>query len=186
MRIIKKKKSKDEGDWNCIELSSETIESGWLGFPGATEEQIVTAETRLGIVLPSSYRTFLKVTNGWPALPGPMRFYSTSEIDWFRAENQDWIDEWTTARKFLPLVTDEEYFIYKKKGFWDQPIRTEYMQTSLQISDEEDASVVLLNPQIIHNHEWEAWLLISGRAGIFRCHSFQYLIQTMGMVSPWL
>ncbi|KYC37629.1 hypothetical protein WA1_39900 [Scytonema hofmannii PCC 7110] len=183
----KEKKSKGKGgDWSFIELASETIESEWLGYPGATEEQIVAAETRLGIILPPSYRMFLTVTNGWPALPGPQKLYSTEEINWFCAENQDWIDEWTTALKLLPPITDEQYFVYEKNYFWNQPIRTEYMQTSLQISDEEDASVVLLNPQVTHNYEWEAWLLISGRASILRCRSFQELIQTMGMVNPWL
>ena len=182
----KAKKRKGEGNWRFIELSSETIESEWLGYPGATEEQIVAAETRLGIILPLSYRKFLKATNGWPALPGPQRLYSTEEINWFCAENQDWIDEWTIARQFLPPVTDEQYLVYGEDCFWNQPIRTEYMQAALQISDEEDGSVVLLNPQIIHNYEWEAWLLISGRAGILRCHSFQEIIQIMGMLSPWL
>lgn len=179
-------KNNSEENRNFLELPPETIKSEWLGYPGATEEQIVAAETRLGIILPPSYRMFLKITNGWPAIPGPCRLYSTSEINWFCLENQDWIDEWVACRKLLPPVTDEEYFVYSKNRIWNQPIRTEYMQTALQISDEEDASVVLLNPQIIHNHEWEAWLLISGRAGIFRCHSFQSLIQTMGMVNPWL
>jgi hypothetical protein len=60
------------------------------------------------------------------------------------------------------------------------------MQTALQISDEEDGNVVLLNPQIIQNYEWEAWLLTNGHAGIFRCHSFQKMIQTMGIQSPCL
>lgn len=182
----KEKESNRVDNRNLLELPPENLESEWLGYFGAIEEQIVATETRLGVILPPSYRTFLKITNGWSAIPGPMRLYSTSEINWFCTKNQDWIDEWVACRKLLPSVSDEEYFAYSENCNWNQPIRTEYMQTSLQISDEEDASVVLLNPQIIHNHEWEAWLLISGRAGIFRCSSFQSLIQTMGMVNPWL
>lgn len=45
-------------------LPPQVIESGWLGYPGATEAQIAQAEARLGMVLPRSYREFLKVTNG--------------------------------------------------------------------------------------------------------------------------
>jgi hypothetical protein len=36
------------------QLSPEVIQTGWLGYPGATEEQIVCAETRLGTTLPPS------------------------------------------------------------------------------------------------------------------------------------
>jgi hypothetical protein len=182
----KDNKSKSEGKWRFIQLSPETIESEWLGYPGATEEQIIAAETRLGIILPPSYRTFLKATNGWTDIPGPNKLYSTEEINWFCVENQDWIDEWSSALQFLPPITDEEYFVYGKDYGWNQHIRREYMQTALQISDEEDGNVFLLNPHVIHNNEWEAWLLINGRAGILRCHSFQELIQTIGMQEPWL
>ncbi len=40
---FKDKKSNDAEDWRFIDLSHETIESEWLGYPGATEEQIVAA-----------------------------------------------------------------------------------------------------------------------------------------------
>jgi hypothetical protein len=46
-------------------LSAEVIASGWLGFPSASEEQITSAEQRLGMSLPPSYTAFLHVTNGW-------------------------------------------------------------------------------------------------------------------------
>ncbi len=47
------------------QLSSEVIKSEWLGFSGASEEQIVTKENDLGVRLTRSYREFLKVTNCW-------------------------------------------------------------------------------------------------------------------------
>ena len=43
----------------------EVIAASWLGYPGATEEQIAAAEARLQTTLPPSYRDFLKVSNGW-------------------------------------------------------------------------------------------------------------------------
>lgn len=64
----------------------EAIATGWLGYPGATEEQIASAEARLGIVLPTSYRAFLKVSNGWrDTSPFIDRLWSTDDIDWLRA-----------------------------------------------------------------------------------------------------
>ncbi|MER7336938.1 SMI1/KNR4 family protein [Streptomyces sp. NPDC000075] len=38
---------------------------GWLGFDPAPQERIAALETRLGAVLPPSYRAFLEVTDGW-------------------------------------------------------------------------------------------------------------------------
>src|SRR6266545_4801296 len=46
-------------------LPAEVIQSGWLGAPGATDEELRRAEARLGANLPPSYRSFLKVSNGW-------------------------------------------------------------------------------------------------------------------------
>ncbi len=40
-------------------------EARWLGMPPATEEQIQEAEQRLGLALPSSYKSFLRVANGF-------------------------------------------------------------------------------------------------------------------------
>ena len=75
------------------DLPPEVVESGWLGFPGATDEQLRLAEARLGIGLPPSYREFLTVSNGW-RLTGNFiwRIWSTEEIDWFRVRNAEWID----------------------------------------------------------------------------------------------
>ncbi|MDJ0734229.1 MAG: hypothetical protein QNJ47_09160 [Nostocaceae cyanobacterium] len=137
-------KINSEENWNFLEVTSKNIQSEWFGYPGATEEQIVAAETPLAIIRPPSYRGFLKITNCWSAIPAQMKLYSTSKINWFPIENQNWIDEWVAASKFILPVTNEEYFVYSKNRIWNQPIRTEYIQTSLQISDEEDASVVLL------------------------------------------
>jgi len=62
-------KNAEIGIWQHTELSAETIKSQWIGFPGATEDQLIAAETRLGVTLPPSYQTFLKVTNGWSDPP---------------------------------------------------------------------------------------------------------------------
>src|SRR4051812_35751521 len=45
--------------------TDEVLQSGWLGYPPATEEQIAHAEDRLGATLPPDYRAFLLTTNGW-------------------------------------------------------------------------------------------------------------------------
>lgn len=171
------------GDW-WFSLPHEALESEWLGLPAASEEQIVAAETRLGLTLPPSYRNFLKVTNGWLYYPGILRLRSTQEIEWFYVENQDDIDVWLDCHE---QVSDEEYLNYEQQWWlWTQPIRTKYMQNCLQISDDEDGDVVLLNPQILHNDEWEAWIFSPNHAGINRCRSFTEMLQKIGIGGPWI
>src|SRR4051812_2112144 len=95
------------------ELSPEVIASGWLGYPGATEEQIVALENRLGTTLPLSYQEFLKVSNGWRGTGSSIRgFLSTDEIDWFAVKNQDWIDAYNPTPLDPIVISDEEYFVY--------------------------------------------------------------------------
>lgn len=171
------------GDW-WFSLPSEALESGWLGLPEASEEQIVAAETRLGVTLPPSYRNFLKVTNGWLYYPDILRLRSTQEIEWFSVENQDCIDVWLDCHQ---QVSDEKYLNYEQNWwFWNQTMRTKYMQNCLQISDNEDGDVVLLNPKVMHNDEWEAWIFSPNHAGINRCRSFKEMLYKIGLVGPWI
>ncbi|MEH1937938.1 MAG: SMI1/KNR4 family protein [Nostoc sp.] len=51
-------------DYDEERLSPEVRKSGYLGYPGATEEEIVATEARLNVTFPPSYREFLKASNG--------------------------------------------------------------------------------------------------------------------------
>jgi len=53
----------DYRDYLPAEVINE--QAHWIGYPGASEEQIVRVERRLKTRLPESYREFLKITNGW-------------------------------------------------------------------------------------------------------------------------
>jgi hypothetical protein len=115
-------------------VTPETLASGWLGYPAATEDQITRLEARLGKTLPPSYRAFLKASNGfrqpqmlvWRILPA-------EEVDWFRVRNQQTID------------------ILKPYG--------DDLSGVLEISAREIAgsAIYLLNPEAITaDGEWEA------------------------------
>src|SRR5689334_23303262 len=73
----------------------EVLASDWLGYPGATEEQIVAAEARLGISLPPDYREFLQTSNGWRwanyFIP---RIWPVEEIQWLRLSDPDLVAIW--------------------------------------------------------------------------------------------
>ena len=186
------KRNESNASWmDFIVLSPEAIESEWLGFPGASEAQILAAETCLYVKLSPSYQNFLKVTNGWNDLyQGIPILRSVDKIDWFCVENQDVIDEYNKPQPYSSIISDEEYLVYDFSFSFpldlEQPLRTKYMQTALQISDSDDSHFVLLNPKIIHNGEWEAWVFMAGDGDVKRYRSLKEMIQTLGMVDSWV
>jgi hypothetical protein len=170
------------------DLPEDVVASAWLGYDGASEDEITALEQRLGKRLPPSYRTFLAETNGWREWGSFIyRLWPCSEVRWFRERNQDWIDaymypeyepsypEGQTPPEPQPL-TDEEYLVY---GAEQDPcrFRTEYLQSALEISDTGDSAILLLNPEVVNSDgEWEAWLLANW-LGAARYRSFRELMQ---------
>jgi hypothetical protein len=154
-------------------LPPELIKAGWLGNAGATEAEIAVIEKLLTANLPPSYRSFLKVSNGWQfESPSICGLRSVAKLSWFREQNQDWIDAWADPAGELPPISDEEYFVYGEKQDCVN-IRREYLQTALQISEVEDGVVVLLNPKIVTaDGEWETWLFDNLLPGAMRYRSF--------------
>jgi len=154
-------------------LPRKLIQTGWLGYAGATESEVATLEKRLGTRLPPSYREFLKISNGW-RFPSGFIFdlLPTGEVVWFRDRNQDWIDAYVGPAQELPPVLDKEYFVYgDKQSCLD--FRTDYLQTALQISGEGDSAVLLLNPKVVTPAgEWETWFFANWLPGARRFRSF--------------
>lgn len=161
-------------------LSLEMLASGWLGYPGATEEQITNAEARLETKFPPSYREFLRVSNGWINSDWTeLQLWSTEEVDWFATRNQNWIDGWSpTYTDERPTVPDDLYFVYGEEQDCVN-LRTEYLQNALEISsDSGDGDIFLLIPEVIFDDgEWEAWHFGSKLPGATRYRSFYELMQ---------
>lgn len=159
--------------------ASEIPASGWLGYPGASEELIVQAETRLGTQLPPSYRAFLQVSNGWRRSDWTeLELWSVEQIDWFRIRNLDWINCWQPYTPERPSIPDAQYFVY---GEEQDPVhlRREYLETALEISSNSgDGDIYLLIPEVIDsNGEWEAWHFGNKLPGAYRYRSFYELMQ---------
>ncbi len=160
-------------------LAQEMITSGWVGYPAASDEQIAAAEARLGKTLPASYREFLKVTNGW-GLTGTCcvrKWWSIEEIGWYAERHTYEIEAWTDDERrsgwFMP---DKDYFVYgEEQGI---RIRAEYLKTALEISDVDEGSVYLLNPQVVNDDgEWETWFFADWFPGAERYRSFWELMR---------
>jgi hypothetical protein len=128
----------------------DVMASGWLGYSGATEKQIVAAENRLGTSLPPDYREFLQVSNGWKWFDGLVpNIRLVQEITWYRESDADAINDWNDG------------WNYGRELYGGEEIHEQiYLPSTLRISDNEYAgtAVLLLNPQIVTNSgEWEAW-----------------------------
>jgi hypothetical protein len=159
----------------AVELPDDVIEAGWLGYPGASEQEVQVLERRLGHTLPRSYRSFLHLTNGWRRTsPFIEHVWPTADVDFFRVRHQDWIDIFL---EHASPVTPEEHARYGE----DQDVitfRAEYLQETIQVSPVGDAAVYLLNPAVVTPYgEWEAWFLASWLPGAQRYRSFWDLMQ---------
>ncbi|MFJ5261962.1 SMI1/KNR4 family protein [Streptomyces sp. NPDC088387] len=137
--------------------SEEQLDSGWLGREGATEEELVSAEERLGIRLPPSYRAFLTASNGFSHL-GPFNWEmrTTHNVDWFRSAEPG---IWAILRE-----GDAEL--------------TAFMDRVLLVSDESDAQHWLLDPGTVSlDREWTAVIWAGWHPGFSDvCPSFGDLV----------
>ena len=168
--------------WQFIDLPEETIESEWTGEEGASEEQLRSTEKRLNVALPPSYRNFLKASNGWNyfLFGDAFRLYSSEGVCWFRSGNQEWIDIWVDSLQESAPIPDEQYFVYGERQL--PSVRVEYMQSSLQVSEVLEGSVVLLNPNIVDTRgEWEAWIFSNSIPGAYRYPSFAEALLKKGL-----
>jgi len=177
------------------QLPQDVIDSGWLGYPGATEEQICQAESRLGVYLPPSYRDFLKITNGWRQTTSFIRkLWSTDGIERFATRHQKWIEAFTNHHENQQInfdtavdlesfwevstIPDEEYLIYGEDQDCSK-LRVEYLKTAIEISDVGESAIYLLNPQVVtEDGEWEAWFFGDWLPGADRYRSFQEMMVT--------
>jgi cell wall assembly regulator SMI1 len=162
-------------DRNIVaEMPDDKVAAGWLGERAATETELISAEQRLGVRLPPSYRSFLAEANGFDHI-GPFiyRLYSITEIDWFGVLNQDWIDAYQIGNDD---VSPEEHLANPEDSV---RFRAAYLSSCLQISEVGDSAVVLLNPEVINDEgEWETWFFANWSPGATRYPSFRLFLES--------
>lgn len=141
-------------------VSEEQRGAGWLGFQGASEQQITALEVRLGIRLPPTYRSFLATSNGWSHLSPFMEQMRTTET-------VDWCEE--VDALLWDMITDYDD---------EEPDGPQNMERGLLISLAGDAQFWLLDPgDISQNGEWAAYTWSSWHPGWSERHeSFAALV----------
>lgn len=130
----------------------EVLKTKWFGFAPASVEAIEATEKRLGISLPSSYRQFLLVSNGWTAYQD-FPYYLTNllqveKIDWFtKLDDVGRIDGYKRFIKETPQDDDDN---------WNVPL--DQLEQILMIGESDGNECLLLNPAVkSYENECEAW-----------------------------
>ncbi|MFL5245405.1 MAG: HEAT repeat domain-containing protein [Gemmataceae bacterium] len=151
----------------------------WLGFPPATEKQLLQLEKRLGYELPPSYRNFLLTTNGW--LRTSMfidRIRSVPKVDWLESDAPELLDNLSPKDDgdLMQNYPSEDYFSYDGRPIFEE----EHLRKALIIADPipGDSMIYLLNPLIVApDGEWEAWRFAHWIPGAERFPSFELLMR---------
>ena len=132
----------------AADLTEEALETGWLGSAGTGEEAIAALESRLGLRLPPSYRSFLQTTNGWgPTSFAVDRLLAAHEVRRFAESEPEWVQAWSDNDEGPEL------------------------RTAIQVSTVADG-VCLLIPSD-GRAEWETWFFANWIPGAQRHASFR-------------
>jgi cell wall assembly regulator SMI1 len=81
---------------NELDFTTEQLKGQWLGFEPATDAAIAAAEQRLNCSLPTDYKEFLKITNGFSQTQNAIHstFLPVEKIDFLINLDDDLIDIW--------------------------------------------------------------------------------------------
>jgi hypothetical protein len=157
------------------DITPEVVASGWLGYPGAIEEQLAALEQRLGTTLPPSYRAFLQTSNGF-RLAGNIvpRLLSTDEVAWSRDNDPE---PFSHVIEGMMLQTSE-YDGEIDMSEWE--LYTKHLPASLEVSAEETigTAIYLLNPMVVDaDGEWEVLYYAHWIPGVAQYTSFWDLMK---------
>lgn len=157
----------DENLRKCVESQFEhegAAPSDGLGFPGASETDLTTAEERLGKRLPPSYRQFLAASNGWRMAGWNVwNLWSSHEVTWFRDRYPEWLRDWRDASPVCDTGAD---------------IDAEELQHMLAVSEASNTNeIYLLNPRVVTGDEWQALVFSDAIPGAQRYPNFRALME---------
>ncbi|MFD6230548.1 SMI1/KNR4 family protein [Streptomyces sp. NPDC060232] len=141
--------------------------AGWLGREAAAAAGIAAAETRLGVTLPPSLRSFLAVTDGWHhAGTFVWRLAGCEDLDWC-GDPHDMRDMWLDG-----AGDDADEDLVRMAGTWSR---------SLQLATESDMVDVLLDPgDVDARGEWAVYTWAPWWASPAERHpSFRHFMEDM-------
>ncbi len=141
----------------------------WLGQKGASPEQIRTAEARLGVRFPDSYRQFLLASNGF-LIPGSFCcvLLPVDLVRRFGDDNPDIVELWNALLEEDPNLADEDDFACR-------------IGDTIQISEGPlDYDLFALLDTASTSPEGEAWTIMHNRQGYNEYETFAKLAEEIG------
>ena len=141
----------------------------WLGQKGASPEQIRTAEARLGVRFPDSYRQFLLASNGF-LIPGSFCcvLLPVDLVRRFGDDNPDIVELWNALLEEDPNLADEDDFACR-------------IGDTIQISEGPlDYDLFALLDTASTSPEGEAWTIMHNRQGYNEYETFAKLTEEIG------
>lgn len=147
----------DGDDAGSPTLPETVVQSGWLGYEGASPKAIQQAEIRLGVRLPPSLRLFYSVTNGW-------RTVGCFIWEVLPLEKLGWIADLETDMWEMAVSLEEQNAHYERVDLreWAYEEGTR-VKRSLVIAQDGDASTWLLDPLTVSakgewsGGRWSSW-----------------------------
>jgi hypothetical protein len=140
-------------------LSPKQLEAKWLGFEPATSEAIHKLEKRLGIELPSDYKAFMQLTNG---------FLFATGVD----------PSFCAVEKVAYLKKTDPYLI----EVWSAPGTAdigEKLKTAIQVGGFDEEQYFYLIPPSKENPNWEYWVFANWAPGETVYHSLADYFKTV-------
>jgi SMI1 / KNR4 family (SUKH-1) len=153
----------------AIEIDDQSIndqnvrQSGWLGYQGATKEEIRQAEERLGATLPNNYKEFLTVTNGFgrvSVISGVL--LPVAEIDYLKNVHD---------RFSFDLLLG-----YPQEDGEDEAYR-EKLNNAILISQYHDEQEIWLIPEDPAKTRWQTWFFAAWMPGETRYPGFRHYME---------
>jgi hypothetical protein len=167
----------DGEDDELVDVGDAQRLLGWLGFDGATAEQLDALERRLGTALPPSYRAFLTVSDGWLHISNFMwKMRTTDEAGWLR----------DTEPELCQILSDggdaddadDEDSDDEDGGDREDESESAIVRRALLVSGAGDAQYWVLDPgDVTADGEWAAYIWASWYPGLGERHpSFAALV----------
>ena len=126
-------------------LSPKQLEAKWLGFEPATSEAIHKLEKRLGIELPSDYKAFMQLTNGFLfAIGVDPSFCAVEKVAYLKKTDPYLIEVWSA-----PGTADIG----------------EKLKTAIQVGGFDEEQYFYLIPPSKENPNWEYWVFTNWAPG---------------------
>ena len=143
-------------------------------LPPASPEDIHQLESRLQIALPTSYKEFLLTSNGLKILSTTYwNIFPSDQVTFLRDFDPHLVSIWENGNDD---ISDDEYFVYGEEQD-SVTLRGKYMKNCVAVSGWGDAGILLLNPEIKFDDEWEAWSFANWYPGAYRYKSFWDLVK---------